>query len=400
MAAVLNKGFDPGRTTSFAQKIAAVGGSVPWNEVANTLIDDAKNKHARPADCTSRYLRILYLQCYARIGDMAAVTLATESVPLMRFCNIDISLAINENDYNDYVATLRDEYGSFCDNLRRDMLYQKYVTKFTTHAETGGQCKCHDDDLTSLDKAVSSCPNRMYYKGLVEFLYEMVGHADPVDIRDNTIGIHGKSKISIEAKNDISSIKSLKILTQFTTPKAWIDKIKEIEQVLQIDLFSRHTSEYLIGLAKEAQRSDPMLAKNLRLVACYQEGGSQEAARSLYNEREYFKLEKDYKECTISQQERGYPENWEFSNAKTAYINAGIAGLVSVSTSIKLIGKGIPVHWEEFYAGMLEICKLQTHSITKRLEVLAATKPEIRAEVSMILSDFNHLMNATLMTKN
>ncbi len=376
-AAILTKGFLPGSKSSFAKQIRDVGHTLDWIEISGELCGRPAISERFISYVAEKYLRILYIQCYARLSEMAAVVYVSETIPLLDFCGIEYDEDIDAN-----------EYLEFCDLLREKGMFDEFVNKFDLTITTGGKDIDWGDDPTSLDRITTNYSYRMEARSLLQFLEKQIDLVEARSIGDREFGFAGH-KVNIErgtTKKGPHEIRTLKFTIEFKTPEDYINKLVTLEKEHEINLLKRHSPEYLFNLARYTN-GDAGYAKNLNIVACWlQVGGNIGRTIELYA--------KKFNKVEISEA--------LVSNVSRVYRYSGLIGLHNIERSMKAISNGIPIYWQEFYYAMLVICKHQTYEIERGLLDLRMRldgQPDLVKKIDALLKQFTYLMNATLVTE-
>ncbi len=375
-AAVLTKGFMPGSKTSFAKQICEVGGSLDWQSMSIELCEPPGKFGRFVHFHADTYLRILYIQSYSGLSEMAAVVYVSETIPLLDFCGINYDDEINVN-----------EYIEFCDLLRETGMFDKFVNTFNVTITTGGADEDFGNDKTSLDNITTNYSYRMEARSLLQFLEKQIDLAGARNIDDREFGFAGH-KVNIERSKTNKGPHELKVIKftfEFKTPEDYINKLITLEKEHEIKLLKRHSPDYLFNLAAYVE-GDDKYQKNLNIVACWLEaGGNIKRTVDLYDER--------FKDKIVEA---------SVSNVSRVYRYSGLMGLHNIERSMKAISNGIPIYWQEFYYAMLLICKHQTIEIKSGLLDLRMRldgKPDFVKRIDALLRQFEYLTEATLLTE-
>jgi len=259
-AAILSRGFHPGRTSSFAKQIVEVGSTVDWSELAEKLCEDERFGLESKFVSYEAYrcLRILFVQCYAGISEMAAVIYVSETIPLLDFCAIS---------YNDEIDA--DEYIEFCAHLRRTGLYKECVDKCHNIALSFGSGNNTGADITSLDGVANDYVYRMYSKSIQQHLDEYVNMSDKQRIDDHEFGLADMARRrAYKLTDDIShNMRVLKFVFEFRSKEEWVKALIDMEQRNELVFLKRHDPKYLFDLADV--ETDSHFRNHIRIIACW-----------------------------------------------------------------------------------------------------------------------------------
>ena len=377
-AAVLTKGFMPGSKSSFAKDICQVGRALDFHEISIELCEPPGKFGRFVHYHADTYLRILFVQSYARLSEMAAVVYVSETIPLLDFCALNYDDDINAS-----------EYVEFCDLLREKGLFDEYVNRFNLTITTGGSENDFGNDHTSLDNITTNYSYRMEARSLLQFLEKQIDLVEARSIDDSEFGFAGH-KVNIKRdyiKKGPHELKLFKFTFEFKTPEDYINKLVTLEKEHELKLLKRHSPDYLFRLAEYAE-GDINYQKNLRIIACWlMAGGHIERTIGYYSQMKF--EEKD-------------PSPGLVSNVSAVYRQSGLIGLHNIERSTKAIKNGVPIYWQEFYYAMLLICRHQTIDIKSELLDLRMRlegKTDLIRKVDNILQKFKYLMEATLLTE-
>lgn len=373
-AAILSRGFHPGRTSSFAKQVVEVGNTVNWMDVAETLCENEQFGLETKFVLYDTYtnLKILFIQCYTGISEMAAVIYVSETIPLLDFCAIS---------YNDTIDA--DEYINFCAHLRETGLYKEYVDKCHKIALSFGSGNNTGADITSPDGVANDYVYRMYSKSILQHLDEYINISDKKKIDDHEFGLSDMARRrAYKLTDEIShNIRVLKFVFEFRSKEEWAKALIDMEQRNEIVFLKRHGSQYLFDLADA--EIDSNFQTHIRIVACWlQEGQVPGKAISLYKERYGVVL-----------------SNPTISNVTRVYKSCGLLGLRNLDRSLKSLKTGVSVYWQEFYYGMIELCKYQKYDIYERLNKLRVSHPDISSDIDAIIKSFDDMLNAVILTE-
>ncbi len=375
--AILSKGFLSVRHSSFANQIFEAGWWHPWEYIAQDLCANERFGTRYTALQADLYLRVLFVQVLAGLGEVATITYVSETVPLIKLCKIGYENDLCESEYID-----------FCDHLRNTGLYVEMVQKLCDMATKiypkGGADEVSTKDDAAMDTGACDYSYKPHPKGLLEYLYDQMDGAIGYDISDKGFGFgaSNKKKGEVIAKSG-HEMKVIKFIFGHRCPEDYMEMITRMEGEFVTKFMKRHTPQYLRSIA-DINGIEAQLQKNLRVLACWME------ANGKHNDTIY-RFEKEFKLSLNKSQ---------ITDVTKVYKAAGLMGLSNIYASKNAIEAKIPVYWKEFYISMLVICRREKMEISTLLANIKRAHPNAGADIDKVGQLLDHILTATIITED